>query len=188
VVDQGRAPNGVTPPASVVRGACDRLDGGGGRLCLLALAAAGACLALSSPALAAKTLVSRQYQNKSADTTARTLPRDPAADPSGGDAPRVAAGSDPLRILPAGRTASGSRWYRLRNSQYQLRTSITDHKPAGVKAISSTNTVPIQLDNADRRHLVQLGAALGSAYALFLAFWFWWTRARTHRARRAVRY
>jgi hypothetical protein len=188
VVDQGRAPNGVTPPASAARGGCDRLDGGGGRLCLLALAAAGACLALSSPALAAKTLVSRQYQNKSADTTARTLPRDPAADPSGGDAPRVAAGSDPLGILSAPRTASGSERYHSRNSWYQLRTAITNREPSGVKAISSRNTPPIRLDNTERRRLVQLGAALGFAYVLFLAFWFRWARARTHGARRVVRY
>jgi hypothetical protein len=188
VVDQGRAPNGVTLPASVARGACDRLDGGGGRLCLLALAAAGACLALSSPALAAKTLVSPQYQSKSADTTARTWRNGPAADPSGGDPPRVAAGSDPLRILPAPETAVGSEWYHFRNSRYQLRTSITPHETTGVKAISSGNTPPIRLDNTERRRLVQLGAALGFAYVLFLAFWFRWVRARTHGARRVVRY
>jgi len=46
-------------------------------------------------ALTAEPLVSPQYQAKAADTEAIAGPTGPAADPSGGDATDVAAGSDP---------------------------------------------------------------------------------------------
>lgn len=84
-----------------------------------------------------KSLVSRQYHAKNADTEAIAGPNGPAADPTGGDSLRAAASSDPetqnpwlLHVVPRSKQASptnahgeaGSQngWYRHRNSQYQL--------------------------------------------------------------------
>jgi hypothetical protein len=134
VARNGREARVTATPARVNRFDHDRLShrfGGGGRLQLVTLATAGACLALSAAthaaageaaitggstttapvartpapaeaigapdtaALTAEPLVSPQYQAKAADTEARAGPTGPAADPSGGDATDVAAGSDP---------------------------------------------------------------------------------------------
>ena len=129
----GREARVTATPAHADRFDHDRLShrfGGGGRLQLVTLAMAGACLALSAAthaaageasitggsttapvaraptpaeaigapdtaALTAEPLVSPQYQAKATDTEGKAGPTGPAADPSGGDATDVAAGSDP---------------------------------------------------------------------------------------------
>ena len=134
---------------------------GGGRLWLAGLAIAGASLALSAGAHAAvgeesivaeplgaavpagETLISPQYQAKNADTAVRTGPHGPAADPSGGDVPHIAAwtglgGRSRQTADSARRRGRAAAWYRTRALQYQLRGNISDlpkrrFAPIGIK-------------------------------------------------------
>ncbi len=116
----------------------DRLDlgelsdrfGGRGRLRLVTLAAASACLALSVAIPAAEALVSPQYQAKTTDTGPKVGAAGPAADPSGGGVADVAAGSDSQgRLTQFGSSLVGGHlpntpstvvWYRTQNTRYQL--------------------------------------------------------------------
>ena len=137
---------------------------GGGRF-VVAVLAVGVCLALSAAANAAvreasiagdsvaaaamapiatpEPLVSPQYQAEIADTGTRAGPTGPAADPSGGGAPRAAAGSDPeglikgfgpvrigtrgsLAARPAQDLRPGQTWYQTKKSRYQLHVAISN--------------------------------------------------------------
>src|SRR5204863_1910889 len=129
-----RGPSEVTVGRNGREAHIDRLDrrplldriGGRGRLRLVTLAAASACLALSAAILAAEALVSPQYQPKTADTGPKVGGTGPAADPSGGDVADVAAGSDsPRRLGQFGSSLVGGHlrtaaWYRTQNTRYQL--------------------------------------------------------------------
>ncbi len=130
----GRNPRVTTAPPNVepigVRrpeGLLPRLRGGRGRLCLAALAASSACLALSAAAGASaptpESLVSPQYHARNGDTGARAGPRGPAADPSGGRAVGGAAGTGGA-AAGADPRVQARPWYRALNSQYQLRSPV----------------------------------------------------------------
>jgi len=197
-----------------------RLRRGGGRLWLARLAIAGACLALSGSADAAVgerpsavhgvgMLVSPQYQAKNADTALAIGPHGPAADPFGGDAPRVAARADLTGRVR--RAASSRGWYRVRALQYQFHGDISGLPKGRIartqigsghlnpqatyrsiapqihqeKVISNSK---VGLDSQDARRLLQLGVFLGLVYVLFVVFWLWRTRNRPHAADRVVRY
>lgn len=229
MVDWGRAQHvaktGRRPPRALR---------GGGRLWLAALATAGAGLALSGSAYAAvgerpvsaarlgtavaagRSLISPQYQAKNADTALRTAPRSPAADPSGGDAPHVAAWADPRgrSVQSAGfgwQLGPAATWYRNRALQYQLGANIAELTKGRIAArhIRSTyrnvhsndGSIAAQIDQnkvisnntsglnpQDARRLLQLGLFLALAYVLFVALWLWRTRGRPHGAGRVVRF
>ena len=154
---------------------------GGGRLCLIALVLTSVGLSFSSSADAANGVISPQYQAKNGDITARTGPIGPAADPSGGDTPRIVAGPDHPHA-PQGIVT----WYRAENRQYQFLLHIEGNHGRGNRSIS-TQIASV----TDRgRRLVQLGIALGLVYVAFLVWWFWWTQTLPHgaRTRRVVRY
>ena len=178
---QGRDP--------AVRRHSDRLDRGGGRLTPLALAAAGACLALSVPASDARPVVSRQYQANTGDITAMTGPAGPVADPLVA-APRVAARPDLTRrpSMPAnGMFHAAAVWYRTRNWQYQLPKTITSTVRTSRSAIWGQIDSDTSRDNPRTRWLAELGLAFALVYVLFLVGWFWWTRSGLHGVRRVVR-
>jgi hypothetical protein len=55
-------------------------------------------------------------------------------------------------------------------------------------SISNAEVVSGTERSADTRTLVRLALGLGSAYVLFLTFWFWKTRIARHRFGREVRF
>jgi len=224
MVDWGRAQD-VSETGRLARRP-SRVRRGGGRLWLAALAIVGGGLALSGGAYATvggnsiasrppgtaipgvNRLISPQYQAKNTDTAVPPGPQGPAADPSGGDAPDVAAWADPTpnggSVRYPGREAT---WYRARALQYQLPANIAELTKARIasdqirsshpidqsivprinrdKVISNTTT---GLSPQDARRLLQLALFLGLSYVLFVVFWLWRTRGRSHGTGRVVRY
>jgi hypothetical protein len=154
-------------------------------------------------------LIPPQYQAKNADTALAIGPHGPAADPLGGDAPRVAARADLTGRVR--RAASSRGWYRVRALQYQFHGDISGLPKGRIartqigsghlnpqatyrsiapqihqeKVISNSK---VGLDSQDARRLLQLGVFLGLVYVLFVVFWLWRTRNRPHAADRVVRY
>jgi len=231
MADWGRAQD-VAKNGRLARRA-QRLRRGGGRLWLAGLAIAGASLAPSAGAYAAvgeksivagplgtavatgETLISPQYQAKNADTAVGTGPHGPAADPSGGDAPHVAAwtglsGRSGPTADSARRRGPAAAWYRTRALQYQLRGNMSD-LPKGRIALNGTKSSDANpqtndrsivsrihhdkvisnattgLDPQDARRLLQLGVFLAIVYVLFVLFWLWRMRGRPYGAGRVVR-
>jgi predicted outer membrane lipoprotein len=139
-------------------------------------------------------MISPQYQAKSASQVVGAEPHGFIADPSRGDAQRVAAGADrPERAT----------WYHSVSLQYQLPGRIRKSRSMGTDISRTLNTrsttsdtapkkvvsiIGSGLDPKDERLLFRLGLVLAAAYTVFLAVWLWMTRVRPHDRRRAVRY